>query len=67
MTVVRVEGWELRAQLAAAQSGMYGAEVPAYTTLVDVTLAEPSSAAGATIPETPAAATKSSVSNKESS
>ncbi len=32
----RVETWQLRAQFAAALSRMYGAEVPAYTTLVDV-------------------------------
>jgi uncharacterized glyoxalase superfamily metalloenzyme YdcJ len=31
-----VETWELRARFAAALSHMYGAEVPAYTTLVDV-------------------------------
>jgi uncharacterized glyoxalase superfamily metalloenzyme YdcJ len=31
-----VETWQLRAQFAAALSRMYGAEVPAYTTLVDV-------------------------------
>jgi uncharacterized glyoxalase superfamily metalloenzyme YdcJ len=33
---VRVESCELRAQFAAALSRMYGAEVPAYTTLVNV-------------------------------
>ena len=32
----RIETWELRAQFAAALSRMYGAEVPAYTTLVEV-------------------------------
>ena len=32
----RVETWELRARFAAALSRMYGAEVPAYTTLVKV-------------------------------
>jgi uncharacterized glyoxalase superfamily metalloenzyme YdcJ len=32
----RVETWQLRAQFAAALSTMYGAEVPAYTTLVEV-------------------------------
>ena len=32
----RVETWQLRAKFAAALSRMYGAEVPAYTTLVDV-------------------------------
>jgi uncharacterized glyoxalase superfamily metalloenzyme YdcJ len=31
----RVETWQLRAKFAAALSPMYGAEVPAYTTLVD--------------------------------
>ncbi len=31
----RVETWQLRARFAAALSQMYGAEVPAYTTLVD--------------------------------
>jgi uncharacterized glyoxalase superfamily metalloenzyme YdcJ len=31
-----VQTWELRARFAAALSQMYGAEVPAYTTLVDV-------------------------------
>jgi uncharacterized glyoxalase superfamily metalloenzyme YdcJ len=31
-----VETWQLRAKFAAALSHMYGAEVPAYTTLVDV-------------------------------
>ncbi len=31
-----VESWELRTRFAAALSAMYGAEVPAYTTLVDV-------------------------------
>jgi uncharacterized glyoxalase superfamily metalloenzyme YdcJ len=31
-----VETWQLRAKFAAALSRMYGAEVPAYTTLVDV-------------------------------
>jgi uncharacterized glyoxalase superfamily metalloenzyme YdcJ len=33
----RIETWELRAKFAAALSRMYGAEVPAYATLVDVT------------------------------
>ena len=32
----RVETWELRARFAAALSRMYGTEVPAYTTLVEV-------------------------------
>ena len=32
----RVESWRLRAQFAAGLSRMYGAEVPAYHTLVDV-------------------------------
>jgi uncharacterized glyoxalase superfamily metalloenzyme YdcJ len=32
----RVETWQLRAQFAAALSRMYGAEVPAYNTLVEV-------------------------------
>ena len=32
----RVETWQLRAKFAAALSHMYGAEVPAYTTLVEV-------------------------------
>ncbi|MBX7435280.1 VOC family protein [Mycobacterium sp. Y57] len=32
----RVETWQLRAQFAAGLSRMYGAEVPAYHTLVDV-------------------------------
>jgi len=32
----RIETWELRAQFAGALSRMYGAEVPAYTTLVEV-------------------------------
>lgn len=31
-----LESWQLRARFAAALSAMYGAEVPAYTTLVDV-------------------------------
>jgi uncharacterized glyoxalase superfamily metalloenzyme YdcJ len=31
-----VETWQLRARFASALSAMYGAEVPAYTTLVDV-------------------------------
>ena len=34
-----VPTWELRAAFAAALSRMYGAEVPAYTTLVDVSTA----------------------------
>ena len=34
-----VPTWELRAAFAAALSQMYGAEVPAYTTLVDVSTA----------------------------
>ena len=33
----RVETWQLRAQFAAGLSQMYGAEVPAYHTLVEVT------------------------------
>jgi uncharacterized glyoxalase superfamily metalloenzyme YdcJ len=32
----RIETWQLRAKFAAALSRLYGAEVPAYTTLVDV-------------------------------
>jgi len=32
----RVETWQLRAQFAAAASAMYGREVPAYRTLVEV-------------------------------
>lgn len=32
-----IETWQLRAQFAAGLSAMYGAEVPAYHTLVDVT------------------------------
>jgi uncharacterized glyoxalase superfamily metalloenzyme YdcJ len=32
----RVETWQLRAKFAAALSHMYGTEVPAYTTLVEV-------------------------------
>ena len=32
----RVETWQLRAKFAAALSRLYGAEVPAYTTLVEV-------------------------------
>jgi uncharacterized glyoxalase superfamily metalloenzyme YdcJ len=32
----RIETWQLRAQFAAALSHMYGAEVPAYTALVEV-------------------------------
>ena len=32
----RVEAWQLRAKFAAALSRLYGAEVPAYTTLVEV-------------------------------
>jgi uncharacterized glyoxalase superfamily metalloenzyme YdcJ len=31
----RVETWQLRAKFVAALSEMYGAEVPAYTTLVE--------------------------------
>jgi uncharacterized glyoxalase superfamily metalloenzyme YdcJ len=34
--VSQVEIWQLRARFAAALSAMYGAEVPAYTTLVEV-------------------------------
>ena len=34
--MTRIETWQLRAQFAAALSRMYGAEVPAYTTLVDI-------------------------------
>ena len=37
----RVETWELRARFAAALSRMYGAEVPAYTTLVGQCRGEP--------------------------
>lgn len=36
MTAPQVEIWELRARFAAALSHMYGTEVPAYTTLVEV-------------------------------
>ncbi|MET0702206.1 MAG: VOC family protein [Mycobacterium sp.] len=36
MTPPKLETWELRARFAAALSTMYGTEVPAYTTLVDV-------------------------------
>jgi uncharacterized glyoxalase superfamily metalloenzyme YdcJ len=32
----RIETWQLRARFAAALSRMYGAEVPAYTTLLEV-------------------------------
>jgi uncharacterized glyoxalase superfamily metalloenzyme YdcJ len=32
----RVETWQLRAKFAAALSQVYGADVPAYTTLVEV-------------------------------
>ena len=32
----RIETWQLRAKFAAALSRQYGAEVPAYTTLVAV-------------------------------
>ena len=32
----RIETWQLRAKFATALSRMYGAEVPAYTTLVEV-------------------------------
>ena len=32
----RIETWQLRAKFAAALSRLYGAEVPAYTTLVEV-------------------------------
>lgn len=35
-SVPMLETWQLRARFAAALSAMYGAEVPAYTTLVDV-------------------------------
>ncbi|MCV7283104.1 VOC family protein [Mycolicibacterium flavescens] len=35
----QVEAWQLRAEFAAALSRMYGAEVPAYTTLVEVAAA----------------------------
>ena len=31
-----VEPWQLRARFARSLSAMYGREVPAYTTLVDV-------------------------------
>ncbi|KRE33843.1 hypothetical protein ASG82_22585 [Mycobacterium sp. Soil538] len=34
--MVRVETWQLRAQFAAGLSAIYGAEVPAYHTLVEV-------------------------------
>ncbi len=34
-----IQTWQLRAKFAAALSAMYGAEVPAYTTLVDVSAA----------------------------
>lgn len=36
MSAPHVEIWELRARFAAALSRMYGTEVPAYTTLVEV-------------------------------
>jgi uncharacterized glyoxalase superfamily metalloenzyme YdcJ len=36
MTAPKLETWQLRARFAASLSAMYGAEVPAYTTLVDV-------------------------------
>ncbi|MCW2649712.1 MAG: hypothetical protein JWR32_688 [Mycobacterium sp.] len=36
MSRADVETWQLRTQFAAALSAMYGAEVPAYTTLVQV-------------------------------
>lgn len=36
MSAPEVATWQLRARFAAALSRMYGAEVPAYTTLVDV-------------------------------
>jgi uncharacterized glyoxalase superfamily metalloenzyme YdcJ len=36
MSRADVETWQLRAQFAAALSAMYGAEVPAYTTLLQV-------------------------------
>ncbi|MCX2933665.1 VOC family protein [Mycobacterium sp. CVI_P3] len=36
MSAPDVEIWQLRARFAAALSAMYGAEVPAYTTLVEV-------------------------------
>ncbi|WP_264005455.1 2-oxoadipate dioxygenase/decarboxylase [Mycolicibacterium sphagni] len=36
MSTPHVETWELRARFAAALSTMYGTEVPAYTTLVEV-------------------------------
>ncbi|WP_255793966.1 2-oxoadipate dioxygenase/decarboxylase family protein, partial [Mycobacteroides abscessus] len=34
-----VQRWELRARFAAALSQMYGTEVPAYNTLVEVSTA----------------------------
>ncbi|MGD9622775.1 MAG: DUF1338 family protein [Mycolicibacterium sp.] len=43
----RVETWQLRAQFAAGLSRMYGAEVPAYHTLVDVSSQVNSAYAGA--------------------
>lgn len=43
----RVETWQLRAQFAASLSAMYGAEVPAYHTLVDVSSEVNSAHAGA--------------------
>lgn len=36
MSTPEVRTWQLRARFAAALSAMYGAEVPAYTTLVEV-------------------------------
>ncbi|AQT81281.1 DUF1338 domain-containing protein [Mycolicibacterium litorale] len=36
MSTPEVQTWQLRARFAAALSTMYGAEVPAYTTLVEV-------------------------------
>lgn len=36
MSTPEIPAWQLRARFAAALSAMYGAEVPAYTTLVEV-------------------------------
>ena len=36
MSTPEIPTWQLRARFAAALSAMYGAEVPAYTTLVEV-------------------------------
>ena len=36
MSTPEIPTWQLRARLSTALSAMYGAEVPAYTTLVEV-------------------------------